>query len=479
MDKKTLSPSEELLKLFGYDEVLNDKKIDEIHDKILTLLDQGANIDAADSYDDTILIKATRFGAGKIVKMLVERDANIYHQNLVGDTAIANSIIFGDLDQIKLLVDSLQKDYRSENHEKRRQSDSAYSDAIASAVDSNNPKIVEIFCSFENEEKSKLARNEAFIYAVGLDKDEIVKQLLDDVSLKTIKDALNTSSCSNNDNIFGLIWGFAKENYPDLKKDFLASFADNSQINPKIYEALIKDSVVEKADLLKLSQSLEKRLKSSDDDLLKSISKKYYELIFKQKNLLTEAGLSHLASDEDLSKKKKDFESKLADDVDFLCPISQAIIANPVSINSSVQIYEKDVIKHWIELKKSDPITREELNPKEINKFLKDRTEDYQSKISQFANEVFDKYKNFAESAKEKKSDTETLLNGREIDANLVKYLDKNQANYIDEIKRNFDQKFADKVRELLPPNPSISSQKASRLLNQQQKLPSSRSAIS
>ena len=69
------------------------------------LLENGADIEGKDNYENTPLINATWYGNLKVVKLLLENGADIEAKNIKGITPLINTCLIGHYKITKLLIE--------------------------------------------------------------------------------------------------------------------------------------------------------------------------------------------------------------------------------------------------------------------------------------------------------------------------------------------------------------------------------------
>ena len=69
------------------------------------LISNNAEIDAVDDYGYTPLLKASCHGNGVVVKILLDKGANINHQSVDNRTALHLAIIYNQMKIVKILVE--------------------------------------------------------------------------------------------------------------------------------------------------------------------------------------------------------------------------------------------------------------------------------------------------------------------------------------------------------------------------------------
>jgi ankyrin repeat protein len=71
---------------------------------VTMLIGAGANINAQDSYKETVIITASKWGHITIVKLLIEEGADVNDQDKNGHTALYWATIRGDAEIVKMLI---------------------------------------------------------------------------------------------------------------------------------------------------------------------------------------------------------------------------------------------------------------------------------------------------------------------------------------------------------------------------------------
>lgn len=74
-------------------------------DEVLSLLSQGANVNAQDEDRESPLTSAALQGHDEIIKLLLSRGANIDHQNTLGNTALMLAAMIDDLASAIVLIE--------------------------------------------------------------------------------------------------------------------------------------------------------------------------------------------------------------------------------------------------------------------------------------------------------------------------------------------------------------------------------------
>jgi ankyrin repeat protein len=76
------------------------------------LIEQGADVNAADNYGTTALIVAATAGHHALVKLLLENGADLHVRDETGGAPLVNAVYFGHVETVRLLLDNLMQPKR-------------------------------------------------------------------------------------------------------------------------------------------------------------------------------------------------------------------------------------------------------------------------------------------------------------------------------------------------------------------------------
>ncbi len=117
--------------------------------KVKTLLDKGANIEAANDKGATALMWAVMKDQTNVVKFLVDEGANVNAETSTGMTALKVAAAEGRLDTVKFLL----------NHGADVNASRKGKSAIKLAKESNHRDIVQFLESYDNRSEKKVSEN--------------------------------------------------------------------------------------------------------------------------------------------------------------------------------------------------------------------------------------------------------------------------------------------------------------------------------